>query len=99
MLKYTTSSIGNEDGIASPGHHPEIDYSRRHIDVSAGSKTGSKMAIKKTRGGMRRILAKEQREIAFKNQVSITENTGNDLDKHTIVLGLLSIGYPIVGPV
>lgn len=69
MLKYTTTAVTNEDGIVSPGHPSDLDYTRRHIEVSAGSKAGTKMAIKKSRGGMRRILAKEQREIQFKNQV------------------------------
>lgn len=69
MLKYTTSTVQpNDEGIVSPAHHPELDYTRRTLEV-AGGKPGSRMAIKKSRGGMRRILAKEQRDLQLKNQV------------------------------
>ncbi|KAL4218332.1 hypothetical protein ACF0H5_023070 [Mactra antiquata] len=54
MLKYTTA-LANDDGISSPTHHQ--DYTRRTIDVSAGTKGSTKMAIK--RGGVKKILARD----------------------------------------
>ncbi|WAR17230.1 hypothetical protein MAR_031824 [Mya arenaria] len=65
MLKYTTA-VTNEDGLASP-HHPELEFRRRTIEVSAGSKGASKMAIKR-RSGVKKLLAREQRDATYKQQ-------------------------------
>lgn len=54
MLKYTTA-LANDDGLTSPTHHQ--DYTRRTIDVSAGTKGSTKMAIK--RGGVKKILSRD----------------------------------------
>ena len=58
MLKYTTA-VNNDDGIVSPTHHKEIEYMPNTLKVSAGSKSNSKMAIRK-REGLRRIIKREQ---------------------------------------
>ncbi|XP_045181959.2 uncharacterized protein LOC123540760 [Mercenaria mercenaria] len=57
MLKYTTA-VSNEDGIVSPAHHPEYT---RTIDVSAGSKGTTKMAIKRRAGIAKKILSRDTR--------------------------------------
>lgn len=59
MLKYTTA-VGNDDGIVSPTHH--ADYTRRTLDVSAGSKGATKMAIKR-RAGVKKILTRDPRSL------------------------------------
>ncbi|KAH3710376.1 uncharacterized protein LOC127858965 [Dreissena polymorpha] len=67
MLKYSTA-VTNDDGIVSPTHRPDIDYTRRTIEVSAGSKGGaSKMGIKR-RAGVKKILSRDQRDLQFKTQ-------------------------------
>lgn len=58
MLKYTTA-VANDDGIVSPTHRP--DYTRRTIEVSAGSKGATKMAIKRRAGVAKKILSRDSR--------------------------------------
>lgn len=58
MLKYTTV-LNNEDGIISPSHHRDLEFTRP-LDLSAGSKAASKMAIKRKAG--RKLSQRELRE-------------------------------------
>jgi len=67
MLKYSTALTNDDGGMVSP-HHPDLDYTRRALEVSAGSKGAAKMALKR-RSGVKKLLTREQRELALKHQV------------------------------